>query len=231
MSEERKLCPNCGHSNRASAKNCTQCGFAFLNLGVTDSGGAGVLRKRCQQCGAMNRMGAKVCAQCGSAFRGKMVALRQKWCPQCGAERRPNAKVCSFCGYRFKPESASIITEPPIVQSSELSASIITRGDLPHTPASINAEAPKPAPAASTPDLTRTAVPTEAPAAPLVQSNDLADPIRKRSTTGTTPTPEPPKPRDLSGEPAPYLTPDELTRLRRMGDQNTGLFIRRDKKR
>jgi ribosomal protein L40E len=230
MSEERKLCPNCGHSNRVSAKNCTQCGFAFFNVGKsaatnTLSGGETLLRKRCQQCGAINRMGAKVCAQCGKAFRGKLVSFGQKWCPQCGAERRPNAKVCSFCGYRFKPESAPIVDEPPVVQSNDLSAPISTRTDLPHTPAPISVEAPKAAPAARTPDLTSAAVPTEAP---IMQSNDLAEPIKKRSTTGTTPTPKPP---DLSGEPAPYLTPDELSRLRRMGDQNTGLFIRRDKKR
>jgi hypothetical protein len=230
MSEERKLCPNCGHSNRASAKNCTQCGFAFFNVAnSTSSGGSdGILRKRCQQCGAMNRMGAKVCAQCGKPFRSRLITFGQKWCPQCGAERRPNAKVCSFCGYRFKPESAPIPAEPPVVQSNDLSAPIKTRKDMPYTPASIAAEAPKPPKGVRTPDLTRTAVPTEAPEAPIMQSNDLADPIGVRSTTGTTPTPKPP---DLSGEPAPYLSKEELDRLRRMGDQNTGLFIRRDKKR
>jgi hypothetical protein len=227
MSEERTLCPNCGHSNRASAKNCTQCGFAFFNVGTSpsDSGSADILRKRCQQCGAMNRMGAKVCVQCGKAFRGKFVSFRQKWCPQCGAERRPNAKVCSFCGYRFKPESAPIIAEPPVVQSSDLSAPISPRRDLPHTPAPVSAEAPKVPQGVRTPDLTSAAVPTESP---LVQSNDLADPVGVRSTTGTTPTP---KPRDLSGEPAPYISKEELERLRHMGDQNAGLFLRRDKKR
>jgi ribosomal protein L40E len=230
MSEERKLCPNCGHSNRAAAKNCTQCGFAFFNAASSDSSNNNaasdnLLRKRCQQCGAMNRMGAKVCVQCGKAFRGKFVTFRQKWCPQCGAERRPNAKVCSFCGYRFKPESAPVVVEPPVVQSNELSMPISTRKDSPHTPAPIAAEVPKVPQGVRTPDLTSAAVPTEAP---IMQSNDLADPIKMRSTTGTTPTPKPP---DLSGEPAPYLSPDELSRLRRMGDQTTGLFIRRDKKR
>jgi hypothetical protein len=67
-------------------------------------------------------------------------------------------------------------------------------------------------------------VPTEAP---LLPSNDLADPVGVRSTTGTTPTPKPP---DLKGVPAPYLSKDELERLRRMSDQNAGLFLRRGRR-
>src|SRR6185369_10981531 len=129
-----------------------------------------------------------------------------------------------FCGYRFKPESAPIqpvVVEPPVVLSNDLSAPISVRTDLPHTPAPVTAEAPKVQQGVTMPDLTSTAVPTESP---LVQSNALAEPVKVQSVTGTTPTP---KPRDLSGEPAPYISKDELERLRRMGDQNAGLFLRR----
>ncbi len=229
MSEDRKLCPNCGHSNRAVAKTCTQCGFAFLlaNDNNSNIANGGLLRKRCAQCGAMNRMGAKVCAQCGMAFGGRVLTLRQRWCPQCGAERRPNAKVCSFCGYRYKVDTEPI--EPPLLLSNDLSEPIRVRSELPHTPAPISAEAPKVQASVRTPDLTSTAVPTVPTASPLVEppvllSNDLAEPVKVHTMTGTTPTP---KPRDLSGEPAPFISKEELDRLRRMGDQNSGLFLRR----
>jgi len=163
-SDQRKRCPNCGHSNRATAKNCTQCGFAFF-LASSD----GILRKRCSLCGHMNRLGAKVCSQCGSAFQGHILSApnqRQKWCPQCGAKRRDTAKVCSRCGYRFKV--------PPMES-------------------------------------------------PVIQSDTLGEPIVSQKITTSTPEP---KKHDLSGEPAPYLSKDELERLRRVGTASPGTFVR-----
>ena len=161
MSEAgRKVCPNCGHENRATAKNCTQCGFAFF-LASSD----GMLRKRCRVCGHLNRMGARVCSQCGTAFGGKILAPRQQpqnWCPNCGARRRDGAKVCSFCGYRYK-----VPAEPPVVQSNDLSAPVSPGGVI-----------------------------------------------------------SVPKPPDLRGEPAPFLSDEELRRLRREGEHRPGFFVR-----
>ncbi|MEP7291441.1 MAG: zinc ribbon domain-containing protein [Chloroflexota bacterium] len=168
LSHERKLCPNCGHSNRASVKVCPQCGYAFL------ASTGGFLRKRCAACGHMNRLGAKVCSHCGHAFQGKVTALQsegQKWCPVCGKRRGASAKVCSSCGYRFK-----LPVRVPAV-----------------------------------------------PEQPIVQSETLAEPIKLRKTTSAPPTPKVPS---LSGEPAPYISPEELKRLREMGTQDPGLFVR-----
>ncbi len=170
---DRKICPNCGHSNRYSAKNCTQCGFSFMFIRTE-----GALRKRCAFCGHYNRLGAKTCSQCGSKFRGtaeEMIPRSQvqKWCPQCGAPRREGAKVCSRCGYRYKTSPI----EPPVVQSNELSEKVIP------------AEKLDPAPP------------------PAVDS-------------------APPKQRDLSGEPAPYLSDHELEHLRRMGSERRDVFVR-----
>ncbi|MBI1258202.1 MAG: zinc-ribbon domain-containing protein [Chloroflexi bacterium] len=190
IEHERKRCPKCGHSNRAAAKVCTECGYAFF---LEDT--SGMLRKRCSHCGFMNKMGAKVCSQCGSKFHGKLLSskarshnLTQKWCPQCGAQRREGAKVCSYCGYRFK----EIKIEPPVVQSSALAAPAIE-----HSPA-----------------------PTEQP---VVQSNTLADPVTIQNVASVPPEPKVP---DLSGEPAPYITQEELERLRQMGGERPGVFLR-----
>ncbi len=168
LEHERKRCPKCGHSNRAAAKICTECGYAFFLESTS-----GMLRKRCSHCGFMNQMGAKVCSQCGHKFHGKLLSTRarshnltQKWCPQCGAQRREGAKVCSYCGYRFK----ELKVEPPVVQSST-----------------------------------------------------LADPVTVHNVTSAPPEP---KVRDLSGEPAPYVSQDELERLRQMGGERPGVFLR-----
>jgi DNA-directed RNA polymerase subunit RPC12/RpoP len=190
IEHERKRCPKCGHSNRAEAKICTECGYAFFLENTS-----GVLRKRCSHCGFMNHMGAKVCSQCGSKFHSKLLTTRarahnqrQKWCPQCGAQRHEGAKVCSYCGYRFK----DIKIEPPVVQSNELSQPPIVHSNAPTEPQ-------------------------------VVLSNDLAEPVTIHNVTSAPPEP---KPIDLSGEPAPYISQDELERLRRMGGERPGTFLR-----
>jgi DNA-directed RNA polymerase subunit RPC12/RpoP len=215
IAHERKRCPKCGHSNRASAKVCTECGFAFF---LEDT--SGMLRKRCSHCGFMNRMGAKVCSQCGSKFHSKLLTTRaksrnraQKWCPQCGAERHEGAKVCSFCGYHFKevpapkpqPKQVEPPFEAPITQSNSLSDAAI------HTFAS--------APEAKVP-----LQPSEPPfEPPITQSSTNAEPITVHNVTSAPPEPKAP---DLSGEPAPYISKDELERLRRMGGERPGVFLR-----
>lgn len=114
---DRKTCPHCGHSNRASARVCVECGHPFLLVRAT-----GTLRKRCAKCGYENRLRARVCSQCGEPFRGALpadpaasvVATRQKWCPQCGTARPPDAKVCPQCGYHFRmPQKTEPIVQTP----------------------------------------------------------------------------------------------------------------------
>ncbi|MBI1279271.1 MAG: zinc-ribbon domain-containing protein [Anaerolineaceae bacterium] len=164
---DRKSCSYCGHSNRASAKICTECGRSFTLVRAT-----GVLRKRCPECGYENRLRAKVCSQCGHTFQVQKAPMRPvsstkaKWCPKCGSKRRPNAKVCSQCGYRFEVDKASP-TAPPIVQM------------------------PQPAI-------------TQKPAQP--------PPVKL--------------PPDLKGEPAPYITDEELNKLRQGTSYHSNVFVR-----
>ena len=125
--EDRKACPNCGYSSRASAKVCSRCGYAFQYIHID-----GRVRKRCQSCGYGNRIAAKVCSRCGSVFRGADMVSRgsvQKWCPQCGRARRPGAKVCADCGYHFKAAPL----ETPIIQSAELADTPVTPSELEQT--------------------------------------------------------------------------------------------------
>jgi DNA-directed RNA polymerase subunit RPC12/RpoP len=113
-SPDRKFCPYCGHSNRSTAKVCTNCGQPFVLARATS-----LLRKRCPECGYENRLRAKVCANCGHIFQveraAKSPTASAKWCPKCGTERKPGAKVCSNCGYRFdtkKTPTAPIVQMP-----------------------------------------------------------------------------------------------------------------------
>ncbi len=137
-----KTCPQCGHVNKATARFCVQCGYAFFTVTAN-----GTVRKRCAHCGQLNRMGAKVCSNCGSAFEGVVMVSRgsgQKWCPRCGRERIPGAKVCSQCGYRFKATPV----EPPVIQTPDL-------GEEPVTP-TITQPIPPIPDTASTPSTQRT---------------------------------------------------------------------------
>jgi uncharacterized OB-fold protein len=107
-----KACPLCGHFNKQTAKNCTQCGTAFFLAEVE-----GETRKRCASCGHYNRMNAKACTRCGTRYTKVQIAGRgrpAKWCPRCGAQRKPSAKVCPRCGYRFVVQPS----EAPVVQSN-----------------------------------------------------------------------------------------------------------------
>ncbi len=113
-STDRKICPHCGHSNRAGANVCTECGRSFMLVRAT-----GLLRKRCAACGYENRLRAKMCSHCGQAFPVEIAAKRAsagaKWCPKCGAKRNTGAKVCSHCGHHFeidKPNTAPIVQMP-----------------------------------------------------------------------------------------------------------------------
>jgi hypothetical protein len=222
LEHERKRCPKCGHSNRAEAKICTECGYAFF---LDDT--SGVLRKRCSHCGYMNRMGANVCSQCGSKFHARLRTTRgrshsplsaraqvQKWCPQCGAQRREGAKVCSFCGYRFKDIPVTPARKPVI---KPVEQSIEPRFEPPVMQSSTQMDALAIQAAPNQPQI-------EAPfEPPIMQSNTLAEPVTVHNVTSAPPEPKTP---DLSGEPAPYITQDELERLRTMGGERPGVFLR-----
>ena len=160
---DRKICPHCGHSNRANANICSQCGRAFVLVRAT-----GMLRKRCSNCGYENRLRAKVCSHCGQAFAHEKVVNRPttapKWCPKCGHKRKIGAKVCTQCGHHF--------------------------------------DSGKPA------------------TAPIVQMPQPAIDLK--------PTPPPPVklPPDLKGEPAPYLTNEQLNQLRQGTQYHSNVFVR-----
>lgn len=126
-----KACPQCGHTNKLTAKNCSQCGTRFFLAEVE-----GEMRKRCDSCGHFNRMTANVCARCGTPYVKTQIAARgqrQKWCPQCGSPRKPTANVCARCGYRFVVKPGV----PPIVQADTLSApkTVIEPPDIDGEPA------------------------------------------------------------------------------------------------
>lgn len=161
---DSKVCPQCGHTSRMSAKNCSQCGTPFFLIRVH-----GTLRKRCANCGTYNRHMAKICASCGQPYRKIQVATRgqsQKWCPQCGSPRSLTAKVCTRCGFRFKPPLPGSAGVFPVPQQS-----------------------------------------------PLQQGEVQAEAIDQYLETST-PAPGARRPAfDVDGEPAPYVSPDELKKL------------------
>ncbi len=162
-STDRKICPHCGHSNRATANICTQCGRSFILVRAT-----GTLRKKCNKCGYENRLKARVCSQCGQPFKIEKAVNRPmagaKWCPKCGKARKAGAKVCSQCGYRFHPSQTG---SAPIIQTAQPAITL-----APNNPPPVNL------------------------------------------------------PPDLKGEPAPYLSSEEIDRLRHGGVYHSNVFVR-----
>lgn len=207
---DRKMCPQCGHSNRITAKVCTNCGYNFANMmwaqSDPPSGVEGVPLKRCPECGHENRVSAKVCSQCGHRFR--VGSSRQKWCPRCGTVNRLEAKVCIHCGHRFRTDFAatgqrgadtpsplaergrggeahSEITEPPIIQAPEAPIELPTQFDAP----------PRlPDPPVITPSLN----------SERGQGGEVNPPPPARHAT-----------EDLDGEPAPELSDSEFDAMLR----------------
>ena len=63
---DRKNCPKCGKDNRADAKYCRGCGYAFKgpqrSVPITPRREK---QKKCSNCGAMNNPAAKWCSNCG----------------------------------------------------------------------------------------------------------------------------------------------------------------------
>jgi hypothetical protein len=135
---------------------------------------------------------------------------------------RMGAKVCSQCGSKFHPK---LITTRGRSKPGALAARAQVQKWCPQCGAERregakvcsfcgyyfkDAAAPKPQ---------RAEPPFEAP---ITQASAQAEPAIQNVAT----TPPEPKPRDLSGEPAPYITQEELERLRRMGGERPNTFVR-----
>ena len=159
-------------------------------------------RKLCPNCGRSSRVSVKVCPQCGYAFLSSTGGVLRKRCTACGYMNRLGAKACSQCGKAFENRVASLQDNsqkwcPDCGKQRNPGAKICSN-------CGYRFKAP-------------------ADEKPIVQSETQAEPIKVRRTISTPPTPKPP---DLRGEPAPYISPEELKRLREMGTQDPGLFVR-----
>ncbi len=159
-------------------------------------------RKLCPNCGHSSRVSVKVCPQCGYAFLTSTGGVLRKRCAACGHMNRLGAKTCSQCGKAFASGVSSLQSGeqkwcPNCGKRRNGSAKVCSScGYRFKTPAADK---------------------------PIIQAETQAEPIKLRKTTSAPPTPKPP---DLSGEPAPYISPEELKRLRELGTQDPGLFVR-----
>jgi DNA-directed RNA polymerase subunit RPC12/RpoP len=161
-------------------------------------------RKACPHCGHMNRAGAKVCTQCGRPFvLSSRTGMLRKTCPFCGHENRLRARVCSQCGKAFSG------THP-------IKTSIIGGRQkwCPQCGAARRPGAKVCTQCGHRFSFTRLT-------APIVQPTPPAVTLPPDSTT-----PAVKLPTDISGEPAPYLSSDELDRLRGGGAYHPNVFIR-----
>jgi predicted ATPase/class 3 adenylate cyclase len=70
-------CPACGHSNRAQARFCEECGQP--------------LDRRCSQCGTELRPQARFCDECGAAVAGAPKASAPAPAPEVATRRDPRA--------------------------------------------------------------------------------------------------------------------------------------------
>lgn len=66
-------------------------------------------RKKCPQCGHGNRISAKVCANCGYRFISAQIQGLRKFCTQCGTANRIRARVCMQCGKAFRSASPTVV--------------------------------------------------------------------------------------------------------------------------
>lgn len=165
-------------------------------------------RKLCPKCDHANRPTAKVCSRCGYGF----VSVREdgalrKFCTHCGAENRIRARVCVQCGQLFRGVRPIIKVRgqkwcpqcgKPRRQQAKVCSNCGYRFKI------IPQEAP--------------IVPQTKPAITLPQQFDAPPAL---------PPDRPPKrPVPLEGEPAPYLTNDEINQIRGAGVYNQNLAAR-----
>lgn len=161
-------------------------------------------RKRCPQCGYANRMMANVCANCGYRFSEGL----RKYCTRCGKPNRVRARVCIQCGKPFRPAGVPKWC-PQCGKRRRPGAKVCSQcGYRFRTPASEPPIAPNPEPPLVLPpqfDLSElNPLPPHKPAAADVES---------RSS-------------DLSGEPAPFISNEELNQLRGAGIYKRSVIAR-----
>lgn len=163
-------------------------------------------RKPCPKCGHANRPTAKVCSNCGHGF----VSTREdgtlrKFCAQCGAENRIRARVCAQCGTPFRGVRPIIKVSgqkwcPQCGKPRRKQAKVCSQCGYRFRP-----------------------TPEEAPVVPN------ADPPitlpEKFDTPANLPTPTK-RPVPLEGEPAPFLTNDEINQLRKTGIYRQNFAVR-----
>lgn len=159
-------------------------------------------RKICSYCGHSNRSTAQVCTQCGRSFvLVRSTGMLRKRCPNCDHENRLRAKVCSQCGQTFSVEK--------LVRRPNATAKWCPRCGHKRKPEAkvcsncgYHFETHK------------------ANTAAIVQTPPPA--------TNPKPAPQQPVklPPDLKGEPAPFLSDDQLNRLRQDGPYHSNVFVR-----
>jgi DNA-directed RNA polymerase subunit RPC12/RpoP len=151
----------------------------------------------------MNRAAAKMCSQCGRPFvlTGLTGTLRKN-CPSCGHQNRLGAKVCSQCGKAFLgTHSISVIGGrqkwcPRCGTARGAGAKVCPQCGYHFRFTRLTTPIVQPKPSAVT-------LPPDTSAPPPVKL-----------------------PVDIGGEPAPYLSSDELDRLRGGGVYHPNVFIR-----
>ena len=159
-------------------------------------------RKICPHCGHSNRLSANVCTQCGRSFvLVRATGSLRKRCPNCSYQNRLRAKVCAHCGKVFPVEKAA--------KRSSANAKWCPQCGAKHKPGAkvcsncgYHFESTKPG------------------TAPITQMPQPA------ITPKPTPTPPVKLPPDLKGEPAPYLTSEQLNKLRQGEAYHANVFIR-----
>jgi hypothetical protein len=162
-------------------------------------------RKNCPTCGYANRVNAKVCTQCGHSF--VLIAADgslRKACSACGHTNRLTAQVCSQCGRAFAGVRPTKFLRGkrwcPQCGAARKPAAKVCKNCGFHFKI----------------------VPAESPVVPSAKPPITLPP--------DPPTPVPLPPRKsrvgLEGEPSPYISSDELDRLRGSGPYSPSLVER-----
>jgi predicted amidophosphoribosyltransferase len=162
-------------------------------------------RKTCPKCGHTNRLNAKICTQCGHAFI--LVSddgTVRKTCPKCNHPNRLSARVCSQCGYTFVSLRPAKLLRgkkwcPQCGVARRPSAKVCSQCGYHFK--SVPAESP--------------VIPAAKPGVTLPPAPDLPTTLPPRKPHG-----------GIEGEPSPYISSDELNRLRRAGPYSPSLVER-----
>lgn len=106
---DQKSCPNCGHTNRASARFCGKCGFDVTTT-AAPAAGQPVATSPAQ----------KPAAPSGPA------SAPPEFCPSCGREVAPGVRFCRYCGADLSAAAALPVQAPPPVAVAPVQAAAST---------------------------------------------------------------------------------------------------------